>query len=104
MALSAIKEHVIRTSVLDACTRHGIGHDSKLRHQLENEAEIPDGSRDAYVTAGGLSLDARIEELAKVPKFSGELPRAAPTVSAADQASLTANFADIASGKIKVIK
>jgi hypothetical protein len=104
MALSAISEHVVKMAVLDACTRHGIGHDSQLRNQLESEAEIL-GSRDAYVTtSSGLSLDARIEELSHVAKFKSEIPSAKPTVSADDQASLTANFADIASGKIKVIK
>jgi hypothetical protein len=45
MGHSAIAEHVIKTSVLEACTRHGIPHDSALRQQLESEAEIPANSR-----------------------------------------------------------
>jgi hypothetical protein len=103
MGHSAIAEHVIKTSVLEACTRHGIPHDSALRQQLESEAEIPANSVGAYVaTRAGLSLDARINELKTVPKFAAGLPSAAPTVECTDTAALRQNFADIASGKVVV--
>jgi hypothetical protein len=100
---SAIKEHIVRTSVLEACSRHGVPHDSALRRQLESEAEIPDGSRDAYVrTSSGVSLDDRIGELKTVPKFAADLPTARPTVQSTDTAAISQNFADIASGKVIV--
>jgi hypothetical protein len=99
---SAIQEHVVRTAVLEACTRHGVGHGSELAKQLESEAEIT-GGRDAYVrTTSGVSLDERIAELAKVPKFASSLPVAKPVVAATDTQSLADNFADIASGKVTV--
>ena len=69
---------------------------------MQNEAEL-DGSRNVIVrAASGVSLDERIAELAKVPKFSASVPAAKPTVSSDDQAGMTANFADIASGKVRV--
>jgi hypothetical protein len=100
---SAIEQHVITTSVLEACTRHGIPHDSRLREQLESEAEIPANSIGTYVaTRSGLSLDARINELKTDPKFAAGLPAARPSVESTDTVALRQNFADIASGKVVV--
>jgi hypothetical protein len=99
---SAIQEHIRRTSVLEACSRHGIPHGSELAKQLESEAEITSG-RNPYVrTTSGVSLDERIGELAKIPKFASSLPVAKPVVAATDTQSLADHFADIASGKVIV--
>ena len=99
---SAIQEHVIKTSVLEACSRNGIPHESALRHQLEAEALIADGTTSYVRAASGVTLDERISELAKNAKFSKELPPAKPTVPSTDMTALSQNLEAIASGKVTV--
>ena len=97
---SAIEEHVRRVAVGEACSRHGIAHDSALAKQLEAEAEFADGGRDAYVrTASGASLDERIQELARIPKFASSMPTAKPSVCSSDMSAMSQNFESIAKGE-----
>jgi hypothetical protein len=98
--MSAISEHVIRTSVLETCSKYGVPHDSPLAQQLMNEAELADGGRDAYVrTSGGVSLDDRVQELAKIPQFASSLPTAKPSVCSTDISAMSQNFDAIARGE-----
>ena len=102
MGLSAIKEHIIRTSVREALTNAQIPHDSPLAQQLQNEAEIAEGSRDAYVRASnGSSLQDRIEQLKTVPKFGVGIG-VKPTVPSTDTAGIASNFDKIVSGEVVV--
>lgn len=100
--MSAISEHVIRTSVLEVCSRHGVPHDSALAQQLMSEAEIQDGRNAIVRTTSGASLDERLDELSHVAKFAADLPAAKPVVASSDMAAMSANIADIASGKVTV--
>lgn len=100
---SAIRDHIVRTAVLETCSRHGVPHDSALRRQLESEAELADGARDAYVrVTSGASLDERIQELSHIATFAADLPAAKPVVQATDTRALAQNFDDIAAGKVTV--
>jgi hypothetical protein len=99
---SAISEHICRVAVGEACSRHGIAHDSELAKQLMSESEIADGRNPVVRTTSGVSLDERVQELAKIAKFAKDVPAAKPSVQASDMAAMSANIADIASGKVTV--
>jgi hypothetical protein len=53
-------------------------------------------------TTSGASLDERLDELSHVAKFAADLPAAKPVVASSDMAAMSANIADIASGKVTV--
>ena len=101
---SAISEHVVRVAALEALSRAGIPHGSRLAAQLQAEAKMSDVAGSCFVnTVGGLSLDDRIVELRRETRYSSDLPDV-PHVQATDETSIRANFDAIASGKIKVVK
>src|SRR5580700_2992502 len=96
---SAIEAHLVRVAVGESCSRHGIAHDSALAKQLEAESEIADGRNPVVRTMSGASLDERIEELARVPKFAASMPSPKPTVCASDMTSMSEHFDRIARGE-----
>jgi hypothetical protein len=96
---SAIEEHIRRVAVGEACSRAGVAHDSPLALQLESEAEIADGRNPIVRTTSGVSLDERVQELAKIPKFASSLPTAKPSVCSTDISAMSQNFDAIARGE-----
>ena len=58
----------IRTGVRDALSRHGIGHNSPLRAQLEANATIAAGDSSRVIMKSGNSLDAEIENWLSSPR------------------------------------
>jgi hypothetical protein len=103
MARSSIQQAFVSTKVCEALTRANLPHNSAIRRVLEEESEVV-GGRDAYVRCrGDVSLDERILEMREDPRFKNSFPAAKPVIAKSDTRSLTANFADIASGKVIVV-
>ena len=92
----------IRTAVRDALSRHGIAHDSPLRTQLEADATIAAGNDSRVIMKNGNSLDVEIQNRLNAPRNHESFPSASRTVKKSDADSLRKNFADIASGKVRV--
>lgn len=98
---SAIAQNFISSKVCEALSRHGIGHDDPIREELEKDAEVA-GVRDACVRVRGGSIDDRIAELRRDPRFASSFPADPPKVARSDMAKLRENFAAIAGGKVAV--
>jgi hypothetical protein len=104
MPSSAIKEHLTKMAVLDACTAAGVPHGSALAEQLHKEAVMSSSPGSTYVqTVSGQSLEARISELRREARFVADLPAEAPNIHISDETSIRANFERIARGEAKVV-
>lgn len=98
----ALREFHIRTCVRDALSRHGIASDSPLRAQLEANATIAAGDSSRVIMKSGNALDVEIQNRLSSPRMDESLPSASRTVTKSDHDSLRKNFADIATGKVRV--
>jgi hypothetical protein len=97
-----LRKFHIRTGVLDALSRHGIAHDSPLRAKLEANATIAAGNNSRVIMKNGNSLDVEIQNRLNSPCMNESFPTGACTVAKSDTESLRKNFAEIASGKVRV--
>ena len=98
----ALRKFYIRTGVLDALTRHGIAHDSPLRAKLEANATIAADDSSRVIMKNGNSLDAEVENWLSSRQVAESFPTGSRTVAKSDTDSLRKNFADIATGKVRV--
>jgi hypothetical protein len=98
----ALKQFHIRTSVLDALTRHGIPHDSPLRAKLEANAIIAADDSSRVIMKNGNSLDAEIENWLRSRHVAESFPTGSRTVAKSDTDSVRNHFADIAAGTVRV--
>ena len=97
-----LRKFHIRSGVLDALSRHGIAHDNKMRAELEANATIAAGDSSRVIMKSGNSLDVEIQNRLSSPRMDESLPSASCTVTKSDADSLRRNFADIATGKVRV--
>jgi hypothetical protein len=93
---SYVAQQFVDNQIGHAMARAGLRTDHPIRRQLDMEAEIT-GTRDVVVRAKGESLDARITELKRDPKFAASLPQTA-RVAKNDMKELTKHFDQIAAG------
>jgi hypothetical protein len=98
----ALRKYHIRSYVLDACSRHGIAHDSPLRAELEANATIAAGDSSRVLMKNGNSLDVEIQNRLHSRRMEESLPTPSRTVAKSDTNSLRKNFEDIAAGKVTV--
>jgi hypothetical protein len=70
---SYVAQQFVDNQIGEAMIRAGLPTDHPIRRQLDAEAEIA-GARDVVVSAQGESLDYRIAELERDPKFVTTLP------------------------------
>ena len=85
MTRSIVAQNFITSKVSEALTRYGIAHNDPIRQELEQDAEI-DGTRDAWVRVRGVSIDDRIDELRRDPRFASSFPADPPRVAKGDAA------------------
>ncbi len=93
---SYVAQQFVDNQIGQAMARAGVPTDHPIRRQLDAEAEIA-GARDVVVRAQGESLDSRIAQLKRDPRFASSLPRPA-RVAKNDMRELTKNFDQIAAG------
>jgi hypothetical protein len=102
MPRSAIQQAFIDSKISEALSRHGVLYDATaLREELEQDAEIV-GVRNAGVVVRGGSIDDRIAELRRDPRFESSFPADPPKVARGDIEKIRANFNAIAAGTVKV--
>lgn len=100
--MTQIQKDFISTKVLAPLSRAGVDHNAPIRHLLKEECEVG-GVRDATVRArGDISLDARIDELRRDPRYASSFPSSKPTVARTDMRRMSENFAKIADGTVRV--
>jgi hypothetical protein len=103
--LGTIARKFLANEIDKTLSRNQLPYESQLRLELESHAEIV-GERDAVVRVRDgdrlVTLDERISQLRRDPRFSSMFPPEAPRVPKADQGKLRANFQQIAKGEIVV--
>ncbi len=105
---TASEAHFIDTTVSQAMSDAGVVADSKLKPILLRDAEIEMAGSSAAVRVRDdngrlVSLDERLDELKASPLYRHHFPKGPPTVPASDLRATRENFAEIASGRVKVV-
>jgi len=108
MGHTASEENFIKVQIAEALSNAGVVPDSPLKAVLARDAEIETTGRTAAVRVRDeygrlLSLEEKLGELKASPMFKHHFPVGLPTVSASDLRATRENFAEIASGRVKVI-
>jgi len=100
--MTQTQQHYISVEVRKALSRAGVDHNAPIRRVLEQECEVS-GVRDATVRArGDISLDARIDELRRDPRYASSFPSSKPTIARTDMRRMSENISEIADGSIRV--
>ena len=98
---SYVAQQFVDNEIGKALTHSGLPTDSPMRVELEHEAEIT-GVRDVVVRASGKSLEDRIADLRRDPRYAGAI-RQPVKVAKNDMKQVTANFDAIAKGTTCVV-
>lgn len=98
---SYVAQQFVDNEIGKALTRSGLPTDSPMRVELEHEAEIA-GVRDVVVRTGGKSLDDRIADLRRDPRYAAAIQEPVK-VAKDDMKRMSENFDAIAKGTTCVV-
>lgn len=105
---TASEQHFIDVTVSQKLSDHGVAHDSPVKAMLSSRAEIETTGTQAAVyyredDGRRMTIDAKLQELRESFMYRHHFPKGPATVSARDMRATRENFAEIASGRIKVV-
>jgi hypothetical protein len=99
MARTSSEDSFIKSEIQSALGRAGLPPDHRIGEILDFNSGVAPTGRDFVVRCDGGTLDQKIAELRKNPRY---FPQPSASVDHRDLNKLSESFADIASGKVTV--
>ena len=105
---TASEENFIKGQIGEALGNAGVVPDSPLKALLARDAIVESTGRTATVRVRDeynrvLSLEEKLGEMKHDPRYKHHFPVGPPTVPASDLRATREHFAEIASGRIRVV-